>query len=324
MKRTSRVYFGIVAACAVLHAGAVMAQAFPSKPIRVINPAAPGGNSDIFFRLLESKMAEVLGQPLVMDYRPGAGGTVGGNVIARSAPDGYTTGVVAASFVMNPSTFKGIPYNTEKDLMGLGLIVDVPAGLVVHPSLPVSNVKGLIALAKKRPGDIFYSTAGVGAVGHLAGEMLNTTAGIKTTHVAYKGGGPAVLNLISGEVQMSFLSLPIITPHIREGRLRILAQAGEKRSVAWPQVPTMQEEGLKGFVVSSGFGFVGPAGIPDPIAKKLNEALVAALNDPKNRKTLIDRGANPVGNSVEDHNTWIRSEISRWRKVAKAAGITPQ
>lgn len=314
----------VLVAFGSLVGGAVYAQAFPVKPIRVINPAAPGGNSDIFFRLLQPKMSEVLGQPLVMDYRPGAGGTIGGEVITRSAPDGYTTGVVAASFVMNPSTFKNIPYDTARDFMGLGIIADVPAGLVVHPSMPVRNIKELIALAKKRPGEIFYSTAGIGAVGHLAAEMLNTQARIQLVHVAYKGGGPAVLNLMSGEVQMSFLSLPLITGHVRAGKLRMIAQAGETRSVAWQDVPTMQEQGLPGFIVSSGFGFVGPAGIPGPIALKLNDALVKALRDPVNRKTLIERGAEPVGNTIEQHQTFIRAEIAKWRKVAKAAGIVPQ
>lgn len=324
MQSRLRVFCGVMAACAVLHVGAVMAQNFPTKPIRVINPAAPGGNSDFFFRLLDAKMSEVLGRPLVMDYRPGAGGTVGGNVIARSAPDGYTTGVVAASFVMNPSTFKNIPYDTERDFVGLGLIVDVPAGLVVHLSMPVHSVKELIALAKKRPGEIFYSSAGIGTVPHLAGEMLNTTAGIKLTHVAYKGGGPAVLNLMSGEVQMSFISLPLITPHIRGGKLRMIAQAGEQRTVAWPDIPTMQEAGLPGFVVTSGFGFVGPAGIPGPIAQRLNDALVKAVRDPVNSKTLIEGGADPVGSTIEEHQKFIRTEIAKWRKVAKAAGIEPQ
>lgn len=314
----------VLAACVLASASAAIAQQFPGKPIRVINPAAPGGNSDIFFRLLQPKMSEAIGQQFVMEYRPGAGGTIGGEVIARSAPDGYTTGVVAASFVMNPSTFKKLPYDTARDFMGLGLIADVPAGLVVHPSMPVHNLKQLISLAKKRPGEIFYSTAGIGAVGHLAAEMLNTQAGTKLVHVAYKGGGPAVVNLISGEVQMSFLSLPLITGHIRAGRLRMIAQAGETRSVAWKEVPTMQEQGLRGFVVSSGFGFVGPAGIPRPVAERLNDALVKAIRDPQNNRMLVERGAEPVGNRIEEHQTFIRTEIAKWRKVAREAGIEPQ
>lgn len=300
------------------------AQTFPTKPVRIINPAAPGGNSEVFFRLLQPKMSEALGQQFVMDYRPGAGGTVGGEVIARSAPDGYTTGLVAASFVINPSTFKKIPYDTRKDFSALGIIVDVPSGLVVHPSLPAKDVKGLIALAKARPGEIFYSTSGRGTIGHLAGEMLNAAAGIKLTHVPYKGAGPAVIDLIAGQVQLQFASIPLLYGHVRSGKLRMIAQTGEKRAPSATDVPTMQESGLPGFVVRSGFGFVGPAGIPRPIAQKLNDALVKAIRDPKNNKILIERGADPVGSTIEEHEAFIRVEIDKWMKVAKAAGIEPR
>ncbi len=305
-------------------AAQAVAQAFPTKPIRVINPASPGGNSDIIFRLLQPKMSEVLGQQFVMDYRPGAGATIGGEIIARSAPDGYTTGVVAASFVINPSMIKKLPYDTARDFMGLGVIADVPSGLVVHPSLPVKDVKQLIALAKKRPGEIFYSTSGRGTVGHLAAELLNSMAKIKLEHVPYKGAGPAVIELIAGQVQMQFASLPLLFGHVRTGKLRLIAQTGDKRSESAKDVPTMEESGLPGFVVRSGFGFVGPAGIPRPVAEKLNGALATALRDPANRKTLIERGADPVGNSLEEHDAYIKSEIAKWKKVALDAKIDPQ
>ena len=314
----------VVAAMGATAAPLLHAQTFPTKPVRIINPAAPGGNSEVFFRLLQPKMSEALGQQFVMDYRPGAGGTVGGEVIARSAPDGYTTGLVAASFVINPSTFKKIPYDTRKDFSALGIIVDVPSGLVVHPSLPAKDVKGLIALAKARPGEIFYSTSGRGTIGHLAGEMLNAAAGIKLTHVPYKGAGPAVIDLIAGQVQLQFASIPLLYGHVRSGKLRMIAQTGEKRAPSATDVPTMQESGLPGFVVRSGFGFVGPAGIPRPIAQKLNDALVKAIRDPKNNKTLIERGADPVGSTIEEHETFIRVEIDKWMKVAKAASIEPR
>lgn len=305
-------------------AGFAGAQQFPAKPVRVINPASPGGNSDVFFRLLQPKMSETIGQQFVMDYRPGAGGTIGGDVVARSAPDGYTTGWVAASFVINPSTFKNIPYDTRKDFTALGIIVDVPSGLVVHPSLPVKHVKDLIALARKRPGEIFYSTSGVGTIGHLATEMLNTAAKIKLVHVPYKGAGPAVIDLMAGQVQLQFASMPLLYGHVRSGKLRMIAQTGETRSVSAKDVPTMIESGLPGYVVRSLFGFVGPAGIPRPVAEKLNGALVAAIRDPKNNKMLIERGADPIGSSIDEHAASIQSEIARWSKVAKAAGVTPQ
>src|SRR5918992_3972150 len=215
-----------------LAAAGAAAQTFPVKPIRIVNPAAPGGNSDVFFRLLQPKMNEVLGQSIVMDYRPGAGGTVGGEVIAKSPPDGYTTGLVAASFVINPAMIRKMPYDTAKDFTPLGIIVDVPSGLVVHPSLPVKNVKQLIALAKTRPGQIFYSTSGRGTVGHLAAELLNSTAGIKLVHVPYKGAGPAVIDLSAGNVQLQFASIPLLVGHVQSGKLRLIAQTGATREAS--------------------------------------------------------------------------------------------
>ena len=318
-------YVGLaVCALAVAASQLVQGQAFPTKPVRIVNPAAPGGNSDLFFRLLQPKMSEVLGQPVVMDYRPGAGGTVGGEAIARSAPDGYTTGLVAASFVINPAMIRKMPFDTVKDFTPLGIIVDVPSGLVVHPSLPVRNVKQLIALAKPRPGQIFYSTSGRGTVGHLAAELLNSTAGIKLVHVPYKGAGPAVIDLIAGQVQLQFASIPLLVGHVKSGKLRMIAQTGEKRAASAPDTPTMIESGLPGFVVRSPFGFIGPAGIPKPVADKLNAALVTAIRDPENHKALIKQGAEPIGSSLEEHAASVRSEIDKWKKVAQDAHIEPQ
>ena len=221
------------------------AQQFPTKVIRVINPAAPGGNSDIFFRLLSPKMGEMLGQQLVIDYRPGAGGTVGAEIIAKSPPDGYTTGIVAGSFMINPSLMRRLPYDTVKDFAPLGLIVDVPTGTVVHPTLPAKTMKELIALAKARPGQLNYSSSGPGAVGHLSGELLNSLARIKIAHIPYKGISPGIVDLIAGHVQVSFASVPVILPHVRTGRLRLLSQAGAKRATSLPDVPTAEEAGVR-------------------------------------------------------------------------------
>jgi tripartite-type tricarboxylate transporter receptor subunit TctC len=314
----------LAAVCATAQSDVTRAQTFPVKPVRIVNPAAPGGNSDIFFRQLQPKMNEVLGQPVVMDYRPGAGGTVGGEVIARSAPDGYTTGLVAASFVINPAMIRKMPYDTAKDFTGLGIIVDVPSGLVVHPSLPVRNVKQLIALAKPRPGEIFYSTSGRGTVGHLAGELFNSTVGVKLVHVPYKGAGPAVIDLLAGQIQLQFASIPLLVGHVKNGKLRMIAQTGEKRAASAPEIPTMIESGVPGFVVRSPFGFVGPAGMPRAIAERLNGALVAAIRDAENHKALIAAGAEPIGSSLDEHAASIRSEIEKWKKVARDANIDPQ
>ncbi len=312
------------AALSVTATAPVAAQQFPNKILRVINPNAPGGNSDVLFRLLAPKMTEVLGQQLVIDYRPGAGGNIGAEMVARAAPDGYTTLIAAASFLINPSLLKNLPFDAEKDFTPLGVIVDIPAGLVVHPSLPVKTVQDLIALAKKRPGELNFSSSGQGALGHLSGALLNATAGIKTAHIPYKGAGPSIVDLIAGQVQYSFVSIPAITGHLQSGRLRMIAQCGEKRFVSFPNVPTMVESGVKDFVVTSPFSYLGPAGIPQPVAAKLNEALRASLTDAKNSKTLIDRGALPIGNTPAEHAALIKSEIAKWKKVAQAAGLKPQ
>ena len=324
MKRVNR-FCNLIVACGLASMFAdATAQVFPSRPLRVVNPAAPGGNSDVFFRLLQPKMTEVLGQQLVIDYRVGAGGTIGGEMVAKSAPDGYTTGLMAASFVINPAMIKKMPFNTLKDFTALGLIVDVPSGLVVHPSLPVRNLKEFIALAKKRPGELFYSTAGRGTVGHLSGELLNSMAGIKVVHVPYKGAGPAAIDLVAGQVQLQFASMPLLTGYISAGRLRLIAQTGAKRSEYAPDMPTMEEAGLPGFVVRSGFSFVGPAGLPKPIADKLNLAMITAVKDAENRKALVKLGADPIGSSIEEHDAYIKSEIPKWIKMARDAGIEPQ
>ena len=300
------------------------AQGFPNKLIRVVNPAAPGGNSDVFFRLLQPKMTEFLGQQLVFDYRPGAGGTVGGEIIAKSPPDGYTTGLVAASFVINPSMIKKMSYSTLNDFTALGLIVDVPSGLVVHPSLPVKNVKELIALAKTRPGQLFGSSSGRATVGHMSIELFNSMAGVKITHVPYKGAGPAIIDLVAGHVQLQFSSLPLVSGHVQQGRIKLIAQTGEKRAGFARDVPTMIEAGMPGYVVSSGFSFIGPAGIPRAVAERLNGALVTSLRDPANRKFLIEQGAEPVGNTLDEHEAYIKSEVAKWIRVVKQAGIEAQ
>ena len=212
----------------------------------------------------------------------------------------------------------------SSDLTPLGLVVDITTSVTVHPSLPVKNVKELIALAKTKPGELFYSSSGPGTVGHLAGELLNSTAGIKLVHVPYKGIAPGVVDLIAGQVQLSFPSIPVVIENVRSGKLKMIAQCGNTRSSSVPDVPTMQEGGLKGFVVSSGFSFIGPAGMPKPVVEKLNGALAKSLQDPTVRKELINRGADPVGNTSEQHGAYIKAEIEKWQKVAAHAGIVPE
>ncbi len=314
----------IAAAALLACAGVALAQPYPSKLIRVINPSAPGGNSDIVFRLVAPKMGEILGQQLVLDYRPGAGGVIGVDMTAKSVPDGYTMAIVAASFVFNPALIKKLPYDTVNDFTPLGLVVDIPGAMVLHPSLPARNVSEFIALARTRPGQIFFSSSGPGTVGHLAGELLNNIAKIKLVHGPYKGVAPATVDAIAGHVQMTIASIPVVIENVRGGRLRMIAQCGENRSASVPEVPTMQEAGVPGFVVSSGFSLIGPAGMPRPIVEKINSALARAVQDPATRKELIDRGADPIGNTPEQHAAFIKSEIEKWQRVAKQAGISPE
>lgn len=312
------------AALSVFTAGPVAAQQFPNKILRVVNPNAPAGNSDVLFRLLAPKMGEALGQQLVIDYRPGAGGNIGAELVARAAPDGYTTLIAAASFLFNPALLKNIPFDAEKDFTPLGVIADIPAGLVVHPSLPVKTVQDLIALAKQRPDQLNFSSSGQGALGHLSGALLNATAGINTVHIPYKGAGPSIIDLVAGHVEFSFVSIPAISGHLQSKRLRMIAQCGEKRFVSFPDVPTMVESGVKDFVVTSPFSYLGPAGMPQPIVKRLNDALRTTLNDTKNHQSLIDSGAQPVGNTPVEHAALIKTEIAKWKRVAAAAGLKPQ
>ena len=322
--RTLHVILVFAAATAAFVPGGLHAQQYPSKIIRVVNPNQPGGNSDILFRLLAPKMGEILGQQLVIDYRPGAGGNIGAEIVSKSAPDGYTTLIAAASFLINPSLLRNLPFDAVRDFTPLGLIVDIPAALVVHPSLPVKDVKQLIALAKARPGEIFFSSSGRGALAHLSGALFNSMAGTNIVHVPYKGAGPAVIDLVAGHVQMSFVSIPAVVGHVQQGRLRMLAQCGATRFPSFPGLPTMEEAGMPGFVVSSGFSFLGPAGMPQPVIDKLNGALVQALRDPAIRKTLIERGAEPIGNTPAEHAAFIKSEIEKWRRVVHNAGIKPE
>ena len=301
----------------------VQAQNYPAKTIRMVIPFAAGGNTDIIGRIFVPKMAEILGQQIIIDNRGGAGSVIGTEAVMRAAPDGYTLLLASAAHTINPAMIKKLPYDSVKDFTPLGVVADVPTAFVIHPSLPPKNVKEFIALAKARPNDIFYSTAGIGTVGHLSAELLVSTTGIKLTGVHYKGSGPSMIDLVGGHIQMQFPSMPAAVPYVASGRVRMIAQTGEKRSPAAPTVPTMIEQGLKDFIVSSGFAMFGPANLPRPIADRVNAALVQSLKDPRVSKTLLDQGAEPSGSTLDAHDKFNRAEIQKWIKVASAAGIQP-
>ncbi|HYH41650.1 MAG TPA: tripartite tricarboxylate transporter substrate binding protein [Burkholderiales bacterium] len=302
----------------------VHAQTYPAKPIRMIVPFAPGGNTDIIARVFAPKMGENLGQQIVIDNRGGAGSTIGTEAAARAAPDGYVLLMVSAAHTINPAMIKKLNYDSVKDFAPLGVVADVPTALVVHPSLPAKNVKELVALARSQPGTINYSTAGRGTVGHLSAELLSSIAKIKLTPIHYKSSGQSLIDVISGICHFQFPSMPAGLQHTRSGKLRMIAQTGDTRSPEAKDIPTMQEQGLKGFVVSSGFAMFAPAGTPKPIIDRVNGALVKTLNDRAVKENLARQGAEVVANSPEQHDKFNRAEIAKWIKVVQDAGIPPE
>ena len=315
----------IAAAVALIAANfAALAQNYPARTIRLVIPFAAGGNTDIIGRIFAPKMAEILGQQIIIDNRGGAGGAIGTEIVMRAPPDGYTLLMASAGHTINPSMVKKLPYDSVRDFTPMGIVADVPTAFVLHPSLPPKNLKEFVALAKVRPNDIFYSTAGIGTVGHLSAELLISTAKIKLTGVHYKGSGPAMTDLVGGHIQMQFPSMPAAVPYVASNRLRMIAQTGEKRSPAAPTVPTMIEQGMKDFIVSSGFSMFGPANTPKAVVDRVNAALIQALKDPKVSKTLLEQGAEPNGSTPDVHDKFNRAEIQKWIQVVRAAGIEAQ
>jgi len=324
MKSLSQSLVSLLAAAMTVVPAQAAAQTYPTKPVRLMVPFVPGGNTDIIARVVAPEMSKALGQQLVIENRRGAGSTIGTEVVAKSPPDGYTLLLVSAAHVINPAMIKKLPYDSIRDFAPISVVADVPTAFAIHPTLPVKNVKEFIALAKARPGQLNYSTAGRGTVGHLSAELLSSIAQIKMVHIAYKGTGQSITDLIAGHVQLQFSSMPAVINHARAGKLRLLAQTGEKRSAAAKDVPTMLESGVKGFVVSSGFGLLAPAGTPRPVIDRVHGALLKALAEPNVRNNLSGQGAEPVGNTPEAYDAFNKAEIAKWIKVARGAGIDPE
>lgn len=298
--------------------------AFPEKPIRMIVPFPAGGNADIVARSIGNELSKNLGVPVVIENRGGAGGVIGSEIVAKAPADGYTIVMVSASHVINPSMQKSLPYDTIKDFAGISLVAEVPTVLVVHPSVPAKSLKELIAYAKANPGKINFATAGNGTVGHLSAELLKSMAQIKMEHVAYKGNGPAMTDVLGGHVQMIFGSMPSALPHIKSGALRALVVTAPKRSAAAPDIPSTAEAGMPGFDVATGFGLFAPSKTPRPIINKLNAEVVKALKLPEVSNRLAGQGAEPVGSTPEEYDAFVKKEIAKWQKVCKEAGIKPQ
>lgn len=301
--------------------GTDSARAFPDKPVRWIVPFPPGGAADIVSRLLGNKLTEMWGQQVVIDNRPGAGGNIGTELAAHTAPDGYTVVLVPATFTTYPSLSRKPLFNPIKDFSPITLVSSSPLILVVHPSLPVKNVRELIALAKAKPGQLNYASSGIGASAHMAGELFKAMTKTNIVHVPYKGQPPAIIDLISGQVQMMFPNIPSSLSQIKAGRLRALAVTTEKRSPLFPNLPTMAESGLPGFEVIQWSGLMAPGGTPGPVVDKIQRDVAAVLDLPETRQVLKKQGFEPVGNTPRQFAAFIRAEITKWAKVIKDAGI---
>jgi tripartite-type tricarboxylate transporter receptor subunit TctC len=310
----------LAAVLALIAAGAA-AQNYPTKPIRLVVPFPPGGTTDILAREVGQRLSASLGQTVVIDNRPGAGGNIGAELVAKSAPDGYTLLMCTVStHAINPNLYAKLPYDHVADFAPVILVASVPNVLEVTPSLPVNSVADLIKLAKEKPGQINFASSGSGTSIHLSGELFKTMAGVDMTHVPYKGSAPALTDLIGGQVQVMFDNLPSSLPQIKAGKLRAIAVTSAQRAPALPNVPTIAESGLPGFEATSWFGVVAPAGTPPAIVARLNADLNQWLQTPEAREKLLAQGAAAAGGSPEQFAAYIRAETEKWAKVVKASG----
>jgi tripartite-type tricarboxylate transporter receptor subunit TctC len=300
-----------------------VAQTFPSKPIRFVIPQTAGSATDTVARGIGARLAERLGQPVVPENRPGAAGIIGGEAVAKAAPDGHTILIVSATHAVNPSMRRHLPFDPVKDFAPITLATSQPYMLLEHPSLPAKSVKELIAFAKARPGQIDYAATAIGSLGHLGFELLNTMAGIKLNLVPYKGVSPALTDILGGHVPLLFLTVVSSLPQVKAGRLRGLAVSGAKRLAIAPEFPTIAESGVPGYEVSGWYGILAPAGTPAPIVTRLNTEIVAILRSPELKERLAADGSEAVGSTPQELADHIRREIEKWGKVVKAAKIPP-
>jgi tripartite-type tricarboxylate transporter receptor subunit TctC len=317
--------FHVSKACAVVAlaiSAAAHAQVYPSKPIRMIVAYPPGGGTDIVGRMVAQKLGEALGQNVVIENRGGASGNIGTEIAARAAPDGYTVlmGNVAPNAI-NVSLFRSLPFDPVADFAPVSLVASTPNILVVHPSTPARTVKEVIALARARPGTLNFASAGVGSSSHLAGELFRVLAGADIVHVPYKGAGPAMVDVLSGQVQLYFATMPAAMPHVKSGKLVPIAVTSARRSPALPELPTIAESGVAGYEASTWYGLLAPAHTPGPAVARLHEGILKILGEAELRERLTDQGFEPVGDSPQEFAAYIRSEIAKWGKVIRDAGI---
>jgi tripartite-type tricarboxylate transporter receptor subunit TctC len=299
-------------------------RAYPSKPVRFIVPSSAGGGTDIIARAIAQKLSEALGRQFVVENKPGAGQMIGIEAAARSPADGHTILMAASTLAINPVMYKKVPYDPLRDFAPITQAASLPNVLVVHPSVPVKSVAELIALAKAKPGQIAYASAGVGTSPQMSMELLKSLAGIDMLHVPYKGTTPGVVDLLAGQVSVMAPNVLTALPHIKAGKLRALAVTSGKRSEALPEVPTIAEAGVPGYESVQWYGVLAPAGTPREIVGRLHAEIAKALRAGDVRERLAADGAEPVGSSPEEFGAFIRAEIAKWAKVAKAAGIRPE
>ena len=310
-------------ATALLFAAGAHAQVYPVKPVRLVIPFAPGGGSDLVGRMLAQKLSVALGQQFLPENRAGAGGRIGTELVARAAPDGYTL-LMATSSVMAtaPALYAKLGFNMPRDFAMITMVGQTAHALVLHPSVPARSVKELIAVARRQPGNITYASSGAGGPGHLSGELFDAMAGVKTTHVAYKGSGPATLSVVGGETHLMFSNIVPALPPIRNGRLRAIGVGSITRSILLPDVPTVSESGLPGFDVRQFYAVLAPAGLPRDLVARLNDAIIKAMQAPDTKERLLTDGTEVLTSTPEELEKIILVEIAKWTKVIKQAGIT--
>lgn len=312
-----------VAAGAVLAIGSciAVAQPFPAKPVRIIVGTATGGGVDTTSRIVAPKLTERWSQQVVVENRPGAGGAIGSELVAKSVADGYTLLTISIAHAVIPSSHRNLGYDPARDLVPVTILVNAPNVLVIHPSLPVKSIKGLVALSKSKPNEIHYASSGNGSPAHLAGELLNLLAPTNFVHVPYKGTSAAMTDLIGGRVSFTFSSILSAMPHVKSGRLRLLAATGTRRAAALPDTPTIEESGVPGYAVDVWYALLAPAATPRATLTQLNTDVVRVLRMPEVRERLAPVGLEPVGDSVEATAQYVRNEMAKWAKVVKAARI---
>ena len=314
----------LVSLCAAFNLFNVQAQTFPSKPLKIIVGYPPGGSTDVPARIVGQKLSEVLGQPVVIENKPGASGNIGAELAARAAPDGYTIFWVSIGTAVSASLFPNLGYSLFKDFVAVSQATSVTSFLLVHPSLPVHSVKELLAYIRAHPGELSYSSSGVGGSPHLAAEWFKSRAGIELVHISYKGTSPQVVDLLSGTVKVAFPTMPGMIEHVKQGKLRALAVTSPARSALLPEVPTMIEAGFEGYVATSWSGAMVPAGTPEPIVRQLSIAINQVLALPDIQQKLASHGADHAGSTPEAFKAFIEAETLKWGQVIKDAKIVNQ